>query len=112
MTDITVKKRKKWSVFDIVAFVVLGLLAIVTFFPFYNVLIISVAKFEAISKSDFYIFPLSFDLSAYKLLLQDMKFWTSIFNSVIVTVVGVLFSMTISVAGATHYPSGVCPAET
>lgn len=100
MTDTTVKKRKKWSVFDIVAFVVLGLLAIVTFFPFYNVLIISVAKFEAISKSDFYIFPLSFDLSAYKLLLQDMKFWTSIFNSVIVTVVGVLFSMTISVAGA------------
>lgn len=81
-------------------------------FPFYNVLIISVAKFEAISKSDFYIFPLSFDLSAYKLLLQDMKFWTSIFNSVIVTVVGVLFSMTISVAELTHYPSGVCPAET
>lgn len=81
-------------------------------FPFYNVLIISVAKFEAISKSDFYIFPLSFDLSAYKLLLQDMKFWTSIFNSVIVTVVGVLFSMTISVAGAYALSSGVCPAET
>lgn len=100
MTDITAGKRKKWSVFDIGALVFLGLLALITFFPFYNVLIISVAKFESISKSDFYIFPRSFDLSAYKLLLQDMKFWTSILNSVIVTVVGVLFSMTISVAGA------------
>lgn len=100
MTDLTVRKRKKWSAFDIGAFVFLGLLAFITFFPFYNVLIISVAKFEAISKSDFYIFPRSFDLSAYKLLLQDMKFWTSILNSAIVTVFGVLFSMTISVAGA------------
>ncbi|MCK8487950.1 carbohydrate ABC transporter permease [Paenibacillus sp. MBLB2552] len=100
MTDTMERKRKKWSAFDIGAFVVLGLLALVTFFPFYNVLIISVAKFEAISKSNFYIFPKSFDLSAYKLLFQDMKFWTSLLNSVIVTVIGVLFSMVISVAGA------------
>lgn len=100
MTDITIKRRGKWSVFDISAVVVLGLLALITFFPFYNVLIISVAKFETISKSNFYIFPKSFDLLAYKVLLQDMKFWTSIVNSVIVTVAGVLFSMTISVAGA------------
>ncbi|KUP22579.1 ABC transporter permease [Paenibacillus sp. DMB5] len=96
----TVGKRKRWGAFDIGAFVFLGLLALITFFPFYNVLIISVAKFETISKSSFYIFPRSFDLAAYKLLIEDMKFWTSILNSVIVTVVGVLFSMTISVAGA------------
>ncbi|SFB06846.1 putative aldouronate transport system permease protein [Cohnella sp. OV330] len=92
--------KKKWSPFDIGAFIVLGLLAVITFFPFYNVLIVSVAKFEAISKSDFYIVPLSFDLTAYKLLLEDAKFWTSFLNSVIVTVAGVAFSMAISVAGA------------
>lgn len=92
--------KKKWSPFDIGAFIVLGLLAVITFFPFYNVLIVSVAKFEAISKSDFYIVPLSFDLTAYKLLLEDAKFWSSFLNSVIVTVAGVAFSMAISVAGA------------
>lgn len=93
-------KKKKWSPFDIGAFIVLGLLTLVTFFPFYNVLIVSIAKFDSISKSDFYILPLSFDLTAYKLLLQDAKFWTSFMNSVIVTVAGVVFSMAISVAGA------------
>ncbi|WP_068646830.1 carbohydrate ABC transporter permease [Paenibacillus antarcticus] len=94
------KKRKKWKLFDIVAYIVLGLLTIITFFPFYNVLIVSFASFDAISKSDLYILPKSFDLSAYKLILSDMKFWSSLRNSVIVTVVGVAFSMTLSVAGA------------
>lgn len=100
MKAVQVKQRKKWSLFDIVAYSLLGLLSIITFFPFYNVLIISFAKFDVISKSSFYILPLSFDLSAYKLILSDMKFWNSFMNSVIVTVVGVAFSMIISVAGA------------
>jgi len=92
--------KKKWSGFDIGAFIVLGIIAIITFFPFYNVLIISFAKFDVISKSDFYILPLSFDLSAYKLIMSDSKFWGSFLNSVVVTVGGVAFSMTISTAGA------------
>ncbi|MFC3803983.1 carbohydrate ABC transporter permease [Cohnella sp. GCM10012308] len=100
MSALAAVKKKKWSPFDIGAFIVLGLLTVVTFFPFYNVLIVSVARFDAISKSDFYILPLSFDLSAYKLLVEDTKFWTSFLNSVIVTVAGVAFSMAISVAGA------------
>ncbi|OAB47920.1 ABC transporter permease [Paenibacillus antarcticus] len=100
MDAVLKKKRKKWKLFDIVAYIVLGLLTIITFFPFYNVLIVSFASFDAISKSDLYILPKSFDLSAYKLILSDMKFWSSLRNSVIVTVVGVAFSMTLSVAGA------------
>lgn len=100
MEAVRIKKRKKWSAFDISAFVILAIISIITFFPFYNVLLISFARFDVISESNFYILPLSFDLSAYKLILSDMKFWTSFTNSIIVTVVGVIFSMVISVAGA------------
>lgn len=93
-------KRKRMSPFDLTVYVLLGLLSLITFFPFYNVIIISFAKFEVISQHNLYLLPLSFDLTAYKVIMSDAKFWSSVFNTVIVTVVGVLFSMTISVAGA------------
>lgn len=95
-----VRSRRGISTFDIGAYILLAIIAIITFFPFYNVLIISFAKFEAITKSKLYVLPISFDLAAYKLLLQDVKFWRSFLVSVIVTVGGVAFSMCISVAGA------------
>ncbi|MGO4545992.1 carbohydrate ABC transporter permease [Paenibacillus sp. 2TAB23] len=94
------KKRARLSAFDLIVYIVLGLLSLITFFPFYNVLIISFAKFEVISQFNLYLLPLSFDLTAYEVILSDAKFWSSSINTVIVTVVGVLFSMTISVAGA------------
>ncbi|OBZ11391.1 MULTISPECIES: carbohydrate ABC transporter permease [Bacillales] len=94
------RKRKKISTFDLVVYILLSLLSIVTFFPFYNVLIISFAKFDVISQYNLYLLPLSFDLSAYKVILSDAKFWSSMTNSIFITVVGVLFSMSISVAGA------------
>ncbi|WP_337099884.1 carbohydrate ABC transporter permease [Paenibacillus sp. YIM B09110] len=93
-------KKTRMSAFDIAVYIVLGLLSLVTFFPFYNVLIISFAKFEVISQFNLYLLPLSFDLTAYKVILSDAKFWSSTVNTLIVTVVGVAFSMTISVAGA------------
>lgn len=100
MQGVRVAKKSKWSAFDIGAVIVLGLIALITFFPFYNVLIVSVANFDVIVKSDIYIFPKSFDVTAYQLILSDTKFWTSFTNTVIVTVAGVAFSMAISIAGA------------
>ena len=98
MKKLEVKKR--WSLFDIAACILLGLITLVTLFPFYNVVIISIAKFDVISKHNVYLLPLSFDLSAYSVIMNDAKFWTSTLNSIIVTVVGVSLSMVISVSGA------------
>lgn len=93
-------KKKKISTYDLVVYIVLGLLSIITFFPFYNVLLISFAKFEVISKSNLYLWPASFDFTAYEIIFTDKKFWNSFMVSILVTVVGVVFSMVISVAGA------------
>lgn len=95
-----VRTNKKMSVFDLAVYIVLGILAVITFYPFYNVLIISFAKFEVISKSNLYWLPLSFDFTAYQVVLTDAKFWNSFLVSILVTVGGVAFSMFISVAGA------------
>ncbi|MFD0961741.1 carbohydrate ABC transporter permease [Paenibacillus chungangensis] len=100
MNQSHIRRKRSWSSFDIAVCILLTLLSLITFFPFYNVLIISFAKFDVISRFNLYLLPLSFDLSAYKVILSDAKFWSSTFNTVFVTVFGVLFSMTISVAGA------------
>lgn len=92
--------KKRIGVFDFVTYVVLGILALITFYPFYNVIIISFAKFDVISKSDLYWLPKSFDFSAYKVVFSDTKFWSSFLVTIIVTTGGVIFSMVISVAGA------------
>lgn len=92
--------KKKISTFDIVVYIVLGIISLITIYPFYNVVILSFAKFEVITKTNLYILPLSFDLSAYKAVLGDVKFFKSLLVSVFVTVVGVLVNMTISVSGA------------
>jgi len=94
------KLKPKWSPFDIVAAILLGILTLITFFPFYNVIIISIAKFDVISQHNLYLLPLSFDLSAYSVIMNDGKFWSSAVNSIIVTIAGVTISMFISVSGA------------
>ena len=95
-----IRNKSKLSPFDIVAYIFLSLLTLITFFQFYNVIIISFAEFDVISKHNVYLLPLSFDLSAYTAIFSDTKFWQSAINSVVITVLGVLLSMTISVAGA------------
>ncbi|GIP30131.1 putative ABC transporter permease protein YtcP [Paenibacillus sp. J23TS9] len=96
----TLTRKKKISTYDVVVYIILGIMAIITFYPFYNVLIISFARFDVISKSNLYWLPKSFDFSAYKLIFGDGKFWNAFTVSVLVTVLGVAFSMIISVAGA------------
>ncbi|WP_211746217.1 carbohydrate ABC transporter permease [Paenibacillus sp. Marseille-Q4541] len=93
-------KRRRMSLFDIIMYIIFSLLALITIYPFYNVLIISFATFDSISKSDLYIIPTSFDITPYKVLFADMSFWRSFLVSIFVTVVGVAFSMFLSVTGA------------
>lgn len=96
----SIRTRQKWSLFDIITYILLGLIALVTLFPFYNVIIVSFAKYDVISQHNVYLLPLSFDLSAYAAIINDAKFWSSSINSLIVTIGGVSLSMVISVAGA------------
>lgn len=94
------RSKKRIGSFDLFLYIFLGIIAAITLFPFYNVLIISFAKFEVISKSNLYLFPKSFDFTAYKMVCTDPKFWNASLVSIFVTVVGVSFNMLISVAGA------------
>lgn len=91
-------KQKK--TFDIILIVFFSILALITLYPFYNVLILSVSNTEAVAKHIPYILPYAFDKTGFKTILGDPNFINSLLVSVFVTVVGVIINMTMSVVAA------------
>lgn len=98
--SVKIKKSFGSSVSEAVILIFLAILAIVTIFPFYNVVIVSFASMKSLAEHSLYILPYAFDLTGYLNLIKEDSFYRSFFNSVIVTVVGVSFNMLLSVSGA------------
>ena len=93
-------KKKKQGAFDIIIVVILTIMALITLFPLYYVLIVSVSDPESIANHVPYLWPHVFDFESYKVVFTEGKFVKSFMNSVFVTVVGTLVNMTLSVFGA------------
>lgn len=85
---------------DILLAVVLGIMALIMLFPFYNLLIISFAKYESIAKSSLYLLPVSFDLSNYRLVMMDRSIVSALGVSVFITVAGTLVSLLFTTAAS------------
>ncbi len=101
MRSIPIKKVKlKFNAFEIVAIIFLGILALVLLFPFYNVLIVSFAKYEVVISKPTYLLPISFDFSAYSFILTDKKFLNAFLVTVLVTVSGTALNMLLTLSGA------------
>lgn len=94
------KKEKRLGGFDIGLYLVFGLLALVTLYPFYNVLIVSVSNTVTSAKFSPYLFPHVFDLTGYKAIIKDQYFFRSLGTTLFVTVVGTALNMTFSVVAA------------
>lgn len=93
-------KLNKSNGFDIFNNVLMAVFAFVTLFPFYYVIIISLAKLEDIQKHLIYVLPLSMNFNAYELILKEKLFMNSFFISVFITVAGTFLSMLVSTAAA------------
>lgn len=94
------KKRIKISPFDLVATILLGLMMLITIYPFYYVIIVSFSNLEAYGNHVPYWIPYVFDLEGYKVVLADMSFLQAFVNSVLVTLIGTSLNMLLSVCGA------------
>lgn len=92
--------KKHLTVFEVVLYSCFGLLALITLYPFYNVLIVSFSNTVASAKHTPYLWFYAFDLSGYKTIIHDKYFFKSFATSVFVTVVGTTLNMVLSVTGA------------
>lgn len=88
------------TVFETIAIILLGILGLVTLYPFYYVVIVSFSNLNAFGNHVPYMLPYVIDLEGYQVVLGDDSFLRSFLNSVFVTVVGTAVNMFLSVFGA------------
>ena len=93
-------KKRKISLFDVVLYLVFGLIALITIYPFYNVLIVSLANTLASATYPPYLYPHVFDLTGYKTIMSDTYFYRSLGTTLFVTIVGTTLNMVFSVTAA------------
>ena len=83
-----IRKNPSEKVADVIIYAVLLLLFLVILLPFYNMLLISFAKYEDIVQSRIYLYPKSLDFSNYTRAFRYDYFPNAFMNSVLVTIVG------------------------
>ena len=88
------------SALDYVLVIILGLMALAAIFPFYQVVILSFADTITYANHPLYLLPYAFDLTGYKAIFNEPKFFRSVLNTLFVTIVGTTVNMTLSVFGA------------
>lgn len=93
-------KKRKISLFDVILYLVFGLIALITIYPFYNVLIVSLANTLASATYSPYLYPHVFDLTGYKTIISDTYFYRSLGTTLFVTIVGTTLNMVFSVTAA------------
>ncbi len=94
------KTKKKLTLFDICLYLFFGVLALITLYPFYNVLIVSFSNTVTSAKYTPYLFPHVFDLTGYKAVIKDVYFFKSLGTTLLVTVVGTALNMLSTVVAA------------
>ena len=94
------KQRKRVRAFDAVLISILGVFALITLYPFYNVLILSFSNTVSLAKHTPYMWFWAWDLQGYKTIVEDQYFFHSLRNTLFVTVVGTSINMLLSVSGA------------
>jgi putative aldouronate transport system permease protein len=85
---------------DVIITIILVLLTLAVVFPFYNMLLVSVAKYEDIISTPLYIFPKAIDFTNYRMAVLYPYFVNSIGVSTFVTIIGTALSLLVTTMGA------------
>lgn len=92
--------KNKITGFDLFNTALMFMLGIVAIFPLYYVVLISIADYAEIQKQIIYIYPTTFNFSAYSMILSERMFLNSFMVSVFITAAGTLLSIIVSSAAA------------
>ncbi len=91
------KRRKKWTRGDVLVFLVLTLTALMILLPFYNAVVISLETNRAYALHPVSLYPVEFSLKNYQYLIQKGQLGIGFQNTVVITAVGTVLSMSASV---------------
>ncbi|WP_169083674.1 carbohydrate ABC transporter permease [Paenibacillus sp. PL91] len=81
-------KAKNDFLFMSIVYLFIIAVFIVTFYPFWNIFIISLNSAEDTLRGNLYLWPRDFSLASYKQILSDSEIWNAIKVTVLRTVIG------------------------
>jgi putative aldouronate transport system permease protein len=90
---VKIKYGPGYHAFNAVNYLFLFLIAFITIYPMWYILIISVSGDQYISRGLVSIWPRGFTLGAYELVFKNQAIWRSYVNTLIYTGLGTLFNM-------------------
>ena len=94
------KKLNHITVGDVVIAIVLTLICLIIFLPFYNSVVISFETPRAYMTHPVSLFPVEFSLKNYSYLIEKGQMATGYKNTIFITFVGTLYAMSVSVMTA------------
>ena len=94
------KKKKKFSFGQMIMCAIVLFFVIICLYPFLNVVAYSLSDSTAVMSGKVSIFPVNFQLDAYKQILKQAQIWISMQVSIIVTLSGTLIGLALTVCAA------------
>lgn len=88
--------KKRIAIADVVVCAVCVLLAIITIYPMYYVLIMSISGSEAVLKMDVFLYPKDIQFHSYQVILSKPDMWRSYANTIFYVIVTTLLMVTTS----------------
>ena len=88
------------KVFDAVNVTLLVLLALTTFYPFWDCMVVSFSSLKSYLATNIHLWPSEWSLDGYAYMVKSAELWTSYANSIFITVVGTLINMMITTMAA------------
>ncbi len=94
------KKHIKGTVDGVVitSYIVMTIFAVLCFFPFYYIFVVSISDPERVREGAMILYPQGFSLEAYKVTLTHARFYSSLRVSVVRTLLGTLLGVAFSSA--------------
>ncbi|MFF3499839.1 carbohydrate ABC transporter permease [Streptomyces sp. NPDC003247] len=90
------RPTRGYRIFQGVNGVILGLVVLVTLYPFANIVARSFSGERQIRAGEVTLWPKGFDLTTYDIVLRDTMFWRNYGNTVLYTVVSTAVAMTLT----------------
>lgn len=105
------KMRRRIDAMDVVSLIVVTLLVLIVFLPFYNSVVVSFSTSASYMRNPFAFWPSEATMDNYRLVLKNGTIFTSYLNTILITVTGTVLSMAASVAAAFAFSRKAFPGK-
>ncbi len=105
MDIINARKSLGSKIFDFINITVMTIFSVIMLYPLVYVLSISISNSEAVTLGKVFLWPVGFDLTAYKIALVNPDIWNAYKNTLIYVVLGTTITIMLNTMAA--YPLSV-----